>query len=339
MGDYVSFNNHTKHLPPGHISDMALGSLPNVGPVLLVTLWDGIIMVYKRIFKPDGDQDIDMILSITDDTPLLSVCIIESKIYVGTVTGELLECDFENKCFASVVGLCRTIAAMGICKLFHHKQGQINYIICISWDGTINVVNVDLGVLELWMRATDGEKVITADCNSEQLIIATTGKKILRFDLPLVINSQSTHLSPALKYQIRDIKLLPTKDGYVISSIDGRVAVEYFNNPEKEFAFRCHRKDAKDMQLVYPVNCLAFVPGTLKLLTGGSDGCVSLWNLETKRKIKQYESFSSLSVVKMVTDGEQYFTGVSDDSYKTAPVGSEEVEMVLLDGHIVWNAI
>ena len=51
--------------------------------------------------------------------------------------------------------------------------------------------------------------------------------------------------------------------GYVLSSIEGRVAVEYFDpSPEVQktkYAFKCHRiKEINAMELIYPVNAISF---------------------------------------------------------------------------------
>lgn len=50
--------------------------------------------------------------------------------------------------------------------------------------------------------------------------------------------------------------------GYVLSSIEGRVAVEYFDpSPEiqkRKYAFKCHRIKEKEIELIYPVNAIAF---------------------------------------------------------------------------------
>ena len=52
--------------------------------------------------------------------------------------------------------------------------------------------------------------------------------------------------------------------GYVLSSIEGRVAVEYFDpSPEaqqKKFAFKCHRVKEDGQDTIYPVNAIAFHP-------------------------------------------------------------------------------
>jgi len=52
--------------------------------------------------------------------------------------------------------------------------------------------------------------------------------------------------------------------GYVLSSIEGRVSVEYFDpSPEiqsKKYAFKCHRGKEGETEVVYPVNSVAFHP-------------------------------------------------------------------------------
>ena len=52
--------------------------------------------------------------------------------------------------------------------------------------------------------------------------------------------------------------------GYATASVEGRIAVEYFDpSPEaqeKKYAFKCHRQTIDDVDHVWPVNALAFHP-------------------------------------------------------------------------------
>lgn len=56
--------------------------------------------------------------------------------------------------------------------------------------------------------------------------------------------------------------LLPSWQGYVLSSIEGRVAVEYLDpSPEvqkKKYAFKCHRLKENNIEQIYPVNAISF---------------------------------------------------------------------------------
>ena len=50
---------------------------------------------------------------------------------------------------------------------------------------------------------------------------------------------------PNLQYQTRNVAFFPSPDAFVVSSIEGRVAVEYVNQSpdeqKKKYAFKCHR--------------------------------------------------------------------------------------------------
>lgn len=52
--------------------------------------------------------------------------------------------------------------------------------------------------------------------------------------------------------------------GYVTTSIEGRVAVEFFDPSDaaqkKKYAFKCHRQVIEGVDTVYPVQGLAFNP-------------------------------------------------------------------------------
>lgn len=53
--------------------------------------------------------------------------------------------------------------------------------------------------------------------------------------------------------------------GYVLSSIEGRVAVEYFDPSlevqKKKYAFKCHRVKTEGIEYIYPVNAISFHKG------------------------------------------------------------------------------
>mgnify|MGYP006094235281 CR=1 FL=1 len=99
----------------------------------------------------------------------------------------------------------------------------------------------------------------------------------------------------ALTDQLRTVGLWPDLQGYCVGSIEGRVAVELFQDnpqpPRKSYKFKCHREDIvpgnkSQGQRVYPVNSISFNHRG-SFATGGADGTIGLWNKNTKRKLKQ----------------------------------------------------
>jgi cell cycle arrest protein BUB3 len=80
----------------------------------------------------------------------------------------------------------------------------------------------------------------------------------------------------SLKFQTRCLSCFPNKQGYVLSSIEGRVAVEYLDpSPEvqkRKYAFKCHRNKDNGIEQIFPVNAISFHKEYNTFATGGSDG-------------------------------------------------------------------
>lgn len=100
----------------------------------------------------------------------------------------------------------------------------------------------------------------------------------------------------SLKYMSRIVRCMPNGQGYVCGSIEGRVAVEYFNPDPKiqadKYAFKCHRKVVDGgIDTIFPVNAIAFHPIHGTFATGGSDGTVNVWDARNKKRLRQYATF------------------------------------------------
>lgn len=115
----------------------------------------------------------------------------------------------------------------------------------------------------------------------------------------------------------RCVSCMPDDLGYASSSIEGRVAVEWFDpSPEsqaRKYAFKCHRQTAEDgTDIVYPVNALAFHPVHGSFASGGGDGVVALWDGIAKRRIRQYQKYpSSIASVGFSGNGKYLAIAVS----------------------------
>lgn len=104
--------------------------------------------------------------------------------------------------------------------------------------------------------------------------------------------------------------------GYATASVEGRIAVEYFDSSpasqEKKYAFKCHRQTIKDVDHVWPVNCLAFHPTYNTFASAGSDGTVSIWDHKVKKRLKQYPKYPGpVASVAFNCDGTKIAVGVS----------------------------
>lgn len=131
----------------------------------------------------------------------------------------------------------------------------------------------------------------------------------------------------------RTVACVSDDSGYATSSIEGRVAVEWFDPSEesqaKKYAFKCHRNtDADGTDVVYPVNALAFHPKKNVFASGGGDGIVNLWDAMAKRRIKQYQKFgSSVAALGFSCDGTYLVVA-------TSPGFEDGVEPDNIEGHV-----
>ncbi|KAJ1994372.1 mitotic spindle checkpoint protein Bub3 [Coemansia spiralis] len=164
-----------------------------------------------------------------------------------------------------------------------------------SWDRTLRTWDPKAQNSAALIKQIDvDERVYSISIEGDVLAVALAGRKILIYDIRKLEVPLETRES-SLKYPTRCIRLMPDRQGFVCSSVEGRVAVEYLNGVDKSnYAFKCHRQLAdNNIDLVYPVNAIAFHPVHHTFVTGGSDGVVSLWDPEHKKRLKQYQGYAS----------------------------------------------
>lgn len=130
----------------------------------------------------------------------------------------------------------------------------------------------------------------------EKLVVGTARRKIVVWDLRNMAYPNQKRES-SLKYQTRAIRCFPNKQGFVLSSIEGRVAVEYLDrNPEiqkKKYAFKCHRIKEDGLERIYPVNAISFHSQYNTFATGGSDGYVNVWDGFNKKRLCQFHRYNT----------------------------------------------
>jgi len=135
----------------------------------------------------------------------------------------------------------------------------------------------------------------------------------------------------SLKYMTRSLACMPDGQGqsilipiivsdslvgYATASVEGRIAVEYFDphpsTQEKKYAFKCHRQTMNDVDHVWPVNSLAFHPKYNTFASAGSDGTVSIWDHKVKKRLRQYPKYPGpVASVAFNCDGTKIAVGIS----------------------------
>jgi len=167
-------------------------------------------------------------------------------------------------------------------------QKDLGCCVSGSWDKTIKVWDVRQGS-KCVATATLPDKVFTMSITSNRIVVGTSNRHVWVYDYRNLSQPEQKRES-ALKFQTRSLRCFPNGSGYAMSSIEGRVAMEYFDPAmaqTKKYAFKCHRaQDEKGVDTVYPVNALGFHPSYGTFATGGCDGKVIMWDGENKKRLQ-----------------------------------------------------
>ena len=206
-----------------------------------------------------------------------------------------------------------------------------NVLISASWDSTLHVHHLSLPshpptTIPIPSRA------FSLSLTASKLVLAMASRAVHIYDLKALVtlSEQSSQPPPnelsveplqrresSLKFMTRAVACMPNDDGYASSSIEGRVAVEWFDpsptSQARKYAFKCHRQASPEgIDVIYPVNALAFHPIHGTFASGGGDGLVALWDGIAKRRIRQYQKYSSsVTALSFSADGKYLAVAIS----------------------------
>ena len=209
--------------------------------------------------------------------------------------------------------------------VYSYKQ---KLLISASWDSTLHIHNLQSpsqtpSIISL------PSKPFSMSLTATKLVVAMASRALHIYELeqlasdstaapsqgstdanyPILSTEPWQRRESSLKFMTRAVGCMPNDAGYASSSIEGRVAVEWFDPSEssqaRKYAFKCHRQPSPEgMDVVYPVNALAFHPIHGTFASGGGDGYVAVWDGVSKRRIRQYQKYAaSVAALSFSADG------------------------------------
>lgn len=279
-----------QNTPDDTISSVKFG--PNSVQFLLVSSWDGTVRLYDVTSNT-------MRLKYMHDHPVLDCCFQDAvHSYSGGLDNTLKMFDFNSNTETVVGTHDNAIRAI-------EYASEVQGILTGSWDSTVKMWDPRQPRCVGTYHQPD--KVYTMSVCGETFVVGTAGRKVIVWDLRNMSFIQQRRDS-SLKYQTRCIRCFPNKQAYVLSSIEGRVAVEYLDiNPEmqkKKYAFKCHRIKEGAIENIYPVNAISFHQTYNTFATGGSDGYVNIWDGFNKKRLCQFHRYpTSISSLCFSHDG------------------------------------
>jgi len=290
----------------------------------------------KRLY--DAPTDSVSGLQFSSDGRKLLCSAWDSKLRLYDVKSGHIDCDFQSQAplldaafesddYAWSGGLARKVIRYNIDRRSEEvvgthdeavncvlKSREHNLIITGSWDQEVSIWDPRAKQARVASRPQT-ERVYAIDTVEHKLVVGTAQRRILIWDLRNLDVCQQKRDS-SLKYQTRTIKCFPNGIGFVVSSIEGRVSVEYFDSsPEvqkKKYAFKCHRQKVDGIEEIYPVNAIAFHQRYQTFATGGSDGFVSTWDGFNKKRLCIYHRYpTTISALAFSPNGDQLAIGSS----------------------------
>ncbi|KAL5483169.1 BUB3 [Sanghuangporus weigelae] len=196
----------------------------------------------------------------------------------------------------------------------------LNQVISGSWDRTLRFWD-SRAPNALQSTHSLPERVYGMDISGTTLVVAMASRlfhiyDVRRMDSPAQVRESS------LKFLTRGIACMADGQGYAVGSVEGRISVEFFDpSPEaqkKKYAFKCHRQSVKnketdkDEEHVWPVNTIAFHPVYNTFASGGSDGTVSMWDHESRKRLRQVGKYpEAINSLAFNCDGSRLAIAVS----------------------------
>lgn len=209
----------------------------------------------------------------------------------------------------------------GVKSVLYARSQKI--LISASWDSTLHIHHLSKPS-EPRITMSLPNKPFSLSLTATKLVVAMASRALHIYTLSnLASASAAGDIEPwqrresSLKFMTRAVACMPNDAGYASSSIEGRVAVEWFDpsasSQSRKYAFKCHRQASPEgIDVVYPVNALAFHPVHGTFASGGGDGFVALWDGVAKRRIRQYQRYAtSVSALSFSSDGKYLAVAVS----------------------------
>mmetsp|Transcript_21786 Transcript_21786/g.53937 ORF Transcript_21786/g.53937 Transcript_21786/m.53937 type:complete len:357 (-) Transcript_21786:114-1184(-) len=159
---------------------------------------------------------------------------------------------------------------------------EVGLLVTGGWDKTLRYWDTRQPSPALQVQLP--ERLYSLSVVHPLLVVGTAERHIQVFNLSNPQVAYKSIQSP-LKYQTRCVAAFPGKQGYLVGSIEGRVAVNHVEDSlaAKNFTFKCHREQAD----IYAVNSIAFHPVHGTFVTTGADGVFNFWDKDSKQRLKQ----------------------------------------------------
>jgi WD40 repeat protein len=137
----------------------------------------------------------------------------------------------------------------------------VDALVTGSWDQTLRLWDAR-SATPLQHTSTLPERIYHASAVGSTLAVALASRLFHIYDLRNLSAGPRQERESSLKFMTRSLACMPNGEGYATGSVEGRIAVEYFDEKaqDRKYAFKCHRSTVGEVDHVWPVTALAFHP-------------------------------------------------------------------------------
>ncbi|KAL4419466.1 hypothetical protein ABPG77_008268 [Micractinium sp. CCAP 211/92] len=265
--------------------------------LLLASSWDGTARVYDVAAGTLQG-------TFAHGAPVLDAAFEnEGLIYTGGLGGAVKRYDF----FAGQEASLGTHDAPVKCVEWLPSRGLL---VTGSWDSTLRLWDPRLAPGPAGQQVARVQlpgKVYSMSASDTRLVVGMSGRHVDVYDLrTLEAGQPEQRRESSLKFQTRCVRCFADGAGYALASVEGRVAMEFFDTSEaaqaRKYAFKCHRRNEAGKDFVFPVNAIAFNRRFGTFATGGGDGVVNFWDGENKKRLHQVAGYPT-SVAALAFNG------------------------------------
>ncbi|EFA83564.1 WD40 repeat-containing protein [Heterostelium album PN500] len=262
--------------------------------LLLVTSWDTSVRCYDTTGNVQRWQ-------YNHDVAVLDGCVQDkSRVFSSDISGRIKSYDVASG-VASDIGSHEK----GVRALAYNHESQL--LFSGGWDGILKAWDVRDPHQPKEMHQHNLEaQIFTMSTTANWLVVGTADKMITIFDTRQMQQPVQKRES-SIKFQTRCIRTFIDGSGYALASVEGRIGMEYFDPKEqqaKKYAFKCHRANEAGVDVVYPVNTIAFHPIYGTFATGGCDGNVYYWDGQNRKRLFHLKHYpTSISALAFNSEG------------------------------------
>ncbi|KAK2079795.1 Poly(A)+ RNA export protein rae1 [Prototheca wickerhamii] len=253
---------------------------------VVATSWSGQVLCWEIQLSPTIQQGSPSVASIPKAAIQLDKPVLCSAWQPDGSTVFIGGCDNTAKMWNLATNQQQQVAAHSEPVRHCLWVPQHNMLVTGSWDKT----------LKYWdLRSPNPvhthqlpERCYGLSSSGNIMVAATAERHIQIFNLANPQTPWKTEMSP-LKFQTRCVACFPDAKGYLLGSVEGRVAVQYVDDPPPpakgdSFTFKCHRSTTD----IYAVNGISFHPRFGTFATCGSDGGYTFWDKDSKQRLKGF---------------------------------------------------